>query len=204
MLYCSVECQTLHKHEHEYVCHQHPSFSTMYDDSREAGLASTGNRIHRYWSALMAQYKQTGSLAPPAVAVPIASVPTAPAPTAFVPIIPVPIAFAPTPPEGSAPQMTTSFVAEALVAQKEVAQAQLVIENDRVRALTADLVRLQGQLANARPAAATQGASFQAPLNSDDHEVKQDQEHITPGNPDDAEPTDAEPTAEDDDAIISA
>ena len=138
----------------------------------------------------MAQYKQTGSLAPPVVAAPTVSAPTAPAPTAF----------APTPPETSPPQMATSSVdiPEALVAQGEASQAQLVIEQDRVRALTADLVRLQGQLANARPAAVTQGASFQAPLNSDDHEDKQDQEHITPGNPDDPEPI-----AEDDDAIIS-
>ena len=162
----------------------------MYDDSRSAGVASVGNRVHRYWTALMAQYKQTGSLAPPVVAAPTASAPTAPAPTAF----------APTPPETSPPQMATSSVGipEALVAQREVAQAQLVIEKDRVRNLMADVVRLQGQLANAPSAAATQGAPFQAPLNPDDHEDTQDQEHITPGNSDESEPI-----AEDDDAIIS-
>ena len=151
----------------------------------------------------MVQYRSTGSLALPAVVAPLAvAVPLAVA----TPIAPAAIAFAPAPPRGAAPP-----AAETLTSVKAAAQVELSAERDRVRALTADLHRLQGQLAIAtQPVALPQGVPPQAlPVND---EINQGQEHVTPGNPDAADFADAEPTeaefnalaadAEDNDDIV--
>ena len=139
-----------------FVCHQHPAFTTLYDSSRKGGQQTAGNSVHRRWSALMVQYKNTNSLLPIDVAAPLA-VAAASAPVATT--------FAPAPPNGAPPSAGEASTNNGvLVSAVAAAQHEIAAERDRNRALIADLHRLQGQLAVAmqQPVAPQQGALPQA------------------------------------------